>query len=127
VLFKTKVKTAISDYNSLIFDTTKNQLRYKRKNIGSIDDNELKIISFLVENQTKFIALNTLNELFEQDELSENYTSTIKRRENTLNNLITKLSLITGYKENEILDYRKNPDDKRVKEIKLKENIIRIK
>ncbi|WP_310595591.1 kelch repeat-containing protein [Flavobacterium sp.] len=127
VFLKTKVKTVISDYNSLIFDTTKNQLRYKRKNIGSIDDNELKIISFLVDNQTKFIALNTLNELFEQDELSENYTSTIKRRENTLNNLITKLSLITGYKENEILDYRKNPDDKRVKEIKLKENIIRIK
>ena len=68
-----------------------------------------------------------LNELFEQNELNENFTSTVKRRENTLTNLTTKLSLITGCNENDIIEYRKNPNDKRVKEIKLKENFIKIK
>lgn len=127
LFFKTKIRTIINDYNSLVFDSIKNKLSYKRKNIDSIDENELKIISYLINNQQQFTALNALNELFEQNELNENFTSTVKRRENTLTNLTTKLSLITGYHENDIIEYRKNPNDKRVKEIKLKENFIKIK
>ena len=117
----------MNDYNSLVFDRIKNKLSYKRKTIDSIDENELKIISYLLENQHQFTALNALNELFEQNELNENFTSTVKRRENTLTNLTTKLSLITGCHENDIIEYRKNPNDKRVKEIKLKEHFIKIK
>lgn len=127
LLFKTKLKRIIKTHNGLIYDSEKIQLNYKGKKIESIDVNELKIISYLILNQNHFTALYTLNELFEQDDLNENYTSTIKRRENTLNNLITKLSLITGCDENEIVEYRKNPNDKRVKEIRLKENFIKLK
>jgi hypothetical protein len=127
VLFKTKIRSMMNDYNSLVFDSIKNKLSYKRKTIDSIDENELKMISYLLANQHQFTALNALNELFEQNELNENFTSTVKRRENTLTNLTTKLSLITGCNENDIIEYRKNPNDKRVKEIKLKENFIKIK
>ncbi len=127
MLFKTKFKKIINNHNGLIYDRQKIQLNYKGKKIESIDVNELKIISYLIINQNHYTALYTLNELFEQDDLKENYTSTVKRRENTLNNLITKLSLITGCDENEIVEYRKNPNDKRVKEIRLKEHFIKIK
>lgn len=127
VLFKNKIKAIMSDYTNLIFDSQKNQLIYKRKNIESIDENELKMISYLLANQHQYTPLNTLNGLFEQDELNENFTSTVKRRENTLTNLTTKLSLITGCNENDIIEYRKNPNDKRVKEIKLKDRFIKIK
>ncbi|MEY4012077.1 MAG: hypothetical protein RIT22_1201 [Bacteroidota bacterium] len=127
LFFKTKIRAMMNDYNSLVFDRIKNKLSYKRKTIDSIDENELKMISYLLANQHQFTALNALNELFEQNELNENFTSTVKRRENTLTNLTTKLSLITGCHENDIIEYRKNPNDKRIKEIKLKENFIKIK
>lgn len=127
VFFKNKIKAIFNDYPNLIFDSQKNELIYKRKNIESIDENELKMISYLLANQHQFTPLTTLNGLFEQDELNENFTSTVKRRENTLTNLTTKLSLITGCNENDIIEYRKNSNDKRVKEIKLKERFIKIK
>ncbi len=127
LLFKTKIRTMMKEYNSLVFDSTKDILRFKRKTIESIDENELKMISYLLANQHQFTALHALNELFEQNDLNENFTSTVKRRENTLTNLINKLCLITGCKENDIIEYRKNPNDKRVKEIKLIENFITIK
>ncbi len=117
----------IYEYHSLIYDNATNQLLFKGKVIDSFDKNELKIISYLSQHQTDYIALNSLNNLFEQVELTENYTSTTKRRENTLNTIITKLSLISGCKENEILLYRRNPNDKRMKEIKLKDRFIRVK
>jgi hypothetical protein len=127
IVYKFKIKTMIYEYHSLIYDNATNQLLFKGKVIDSFDKNELKIISYLSQNQTDYIALNSLNNLFEQEELTENYTSTTKRRENTLNTIITKLSLISGCKENEILLYRRNPNDKRMKEIKLKDRFIRVK
>nr|WP_314865852.1 hypothetical protein [uncultured Flavobacterium sp.] len=127
IVYKFKIKNMIFEYHSIIYDNTNNQLLFKGKAIDSFDNNELKIISYLTQNQTDYIALNSLNNLFEQEELTENYTSTTKRRENTLNTIITKLSLISGCKENEILLYRRNPNDKRMKEIKLKDHFIRMK
>ena len=117
----------IFEYHSIIYDNTNNQLLFKGKVIDSFDNNELKIISYLTQNQTDYIPLNSLNTIFEQEEVTENYTSTTKRRENTLNTIITKLSLISGCKEKEILLYRRNPNDKRMKEIKLKDHFIRVK
>lgn len=127
IVYKFKIKNIIFEYHSLIYDNTTKQLLFKGKVIDSFDNNELKIISYLIQNQSNYIALNSLNNLFEQEELTENYTSTTKRRENTLNAIITKLSLISGCKENEILLYRRNPNDKRMKEIKLKDHFIRVK
>jgi hypothetical protein len=127
IVYKFKIKNMIYEYHSLIYENTNNQLLFKGKIIDSFDHNELKIISFLIQNQTNYVALNSLNNLFEQEEVTENYTSTTKRRENSLNTIITKLSLISGCKENEILLYRRNPNDKRMKEIKLKDRFIRVK
>jgi len=127
LFYKTKNKNSIINNKSIVFDNNTKQLKFKGKNIDAFDTNELKIIIHLIRNQSEYIPINSLNNLFEQENLSENYSSTTKRRENTLNAIITKLSLITGYNESEIILYRKNPDDKRMKEIKLKDHLIRVK
>ena len=127
LFYKSKIKNTIQQHKSILFDHKSQKLQFKGKTLDSFDSNELKIITYLIKNQADYIPLNSLNNLFEQDDLNENYSSTTKRRENTLNTIITKLSLITGFNESEIVLYRKNPDDKRMKEIKLKENFIRSK
>jgi uncharacterized membrane protein len=127
LLYKIKNKNTIINNKSIVFDNNSKQLKFKGKNIDAFDANEVKIISHLIENQKEYIPLNSLNIIFEQVELSENYSSTTKRREITLNAIITKLSLITGCNESEIILYRKNPNDKRLKEIKLKDNFIIMK
>jgi len=127
LLYKLKIKGTINSNNSLLFDIASQQLLFKGKIIDAFDANELKIILHLIKNQADYIPLNSLNNLFEQEEITENYSSTTKRRETTLNNIITKLSLISGNKESEIVLYRKNPDDKRMKEVKLKDQFIRLK
>jgi hypothetical protein len=127
LFYKLKIKGTINSNNSLLFDSASQQLLFKGKIIDAFDANELKIILHLIKNQADYIPLNSLNNLFEQEEITENYSSTTKRRETTLNNIITKLSLISGNKESEIVLYRKNPDDKRMKEVKLKDQFIRLK
>ena len=67
------------------------------------------------------------NKLFENSLVVENFSTTIKRRENTLNGLFIKLALITEIKESNILISRKNPDDKRIREIKLNLSYFKIK
>jgi hypothetical protein len=127
LFYKLKIKGTINSNNNLLFDSATQQLLFKGKIIDAFDANELKIILHLIKNQADYIPLNSLNNLFEQEEITENYSSTTKRRETTLNNIITKLSLISGNKESEIVLYRKNPDDKRMKEVKLKDQFIRLK
>jgi hypothetical protein len=127
LFYKTKNKNTILNNKSIVFDTNTKQLKFKGKNIDAFDINESKIIIHLIQNQGDYIPLNSLNFLLEQEEIIENYSSTTKRRENTLNSVVTKLSLITGCNESEIILYRKNPNDKRLKEIKLKDHFIRVK
>ncbi len=127
LFYKSKIKNTIQQHKSILFDHKSQKLQFKGKTLDSFDSNELKIITYLIKNQADYIPLNSLNNLFEQDDLTENYSSTTKRREITLNAIITKLSFITGINESDIILYRKNPDDKRMKEIKLKENLIQTK
>ena len=127
LFYKSKFKNKLIQHKSILFDNNLQKLQFKGKTIDAFDANESKIIIHLIKNQSDYIPLNSLNNLFEQEDLSENYSSTTKRRETTLNSIITKLSLITGYNESEIILYRKNPDDKRLKEIKLKDHFIRVK
>ena len=117
----------MNQHKSILFNNNSQKLQFKGKTIDAFDANESKIIIHLIQNQGDYIPLNSLNFLLEQEEIIENYSSTTKRREITLNAIITKLSLITGCNESEIILYRKNPNDKRLKEIKLKDNFIIIK
>ena len=94
LFYKSKIKNTIQQHKSILFDHKSQKLQFKGKTLDSFDSNELKIITYLIKNQADYIPLNSLNNLFEQDDLTENYSSTTKRREITLNAIITKQNKI---------------------------------
>jgi hypothetical protein len=81
----------------------------------------------LIENAARFVPLNELNQLFEKGNNSENFSSIVKIRETTLATLLQKLSVLTTIPEEELLINRKNPEDKRIKEIRIDPSFLRIK
>ena len=82
---------------------------------------------YLIENAARFATLNELNQLFEKGNNSENFSSIVKIRETTLATLLQKLSVLTTIPEEELLINRKNPEDKRIKEIRIDPSFLRIK
>lgn len=82
---------------------------------------------YLIENAARFVPLNELNQLFEKGNNSENFSSIVKRREITLATLLQKLSVLTTIPGEELLINRKNPEDKRIKEIRIEPSFLRIK
>ena len=82
---------------------------------------------YLIENAARFVPLNELNQLFEKGNNSENFSSIVKRREITLATLLQKLSVLTTIQGEELLINRKNPEDKRIKEIRIDPSFLRIK
>lgn len=82
---------------------------------------------YLIENAARFAPLNELNQLFEKGNNSENFSSIVKIRETTLATLLQKLSVLTTIQGEELLINRKNPEDKRIKEIRIDPSFLRIK
>ena len=82
---------------------------------------------YLIENAARFVPLNELNQLFEKGNNSENFSSIVKIRETTLATLLQKLSVLTTIQGEELLINRKNPEDKRIKEIRIDPSFLRIK
>lgn len=127
VFFRNKIFNYIKPFNGLIFSKQNQSFFYKGKQITIFEETEKRILIYLIENSNRFISLNELNKLFENNLLVENFATTIKRRENNVNGLFLKLTLITGKHENEFLINRKNPADKRIREIKLSPSFLKIK
>ena len=75
----------------------------------------------------RFAPLNELNHLFENENNSENYLSIVKRRQLSLASLLKKLNTLTGVVDKEVFMDRKNPEDKRIKEIKISPSFLKIK
>ncbi len=114
-------------FNGIYFKLTSNTFYFKGKLIETLEETEIRILTHLILNKHQYISLNKLNQLFENDQNIENFTTIVKRREVALTNLISKLVFITGCLEKEIIVYQKSLNDKRIKEIKLKKDFIRVK
>lgn len=125
--YRKKINTLIKPFRGLVYNKSDQSFYYKNKRITIFEETEIRVLFFLIENSNRFISLNELNRLFENSFVVENFSTTIKRRENTLNGLFIKLALITEIKESNILISRKNPDDKRIREIKLNPIYFKIK
>ena len=95
--------------------------------IDNLEEPELRVLLYLIAKEAQFIPLNELNHLFENGNNTENFSSIVKRREIALTSLLQKLSILTNILEKEILLNRKNPDDKRIKEIRIAPSFVRIK
>ncbi len=122
-----KRKPNFKPFNGITFKSDESNYYYKGKLLDTFEEAELRILDYLVQNRQRFIPLNELNHLYENEVQMDNFTTVVKRREVALASLMAKLLFITESTEKDILVYRRSPNDKRMKEIKLKDNFIRVK
>ena len=121
-LYKKKVKKGPN--TKITFNRKTNEFEFKQKKITSFEENEKKILYFILEHPNEYVSLNTLNELFENAKQTETVTAVIKRRELAVNNLVAKVALITDMPESSLVLERKNSEDKRLKDILLLPNLL---
>ena len=126
-LYFRKRKTNYKPFQGITYKTDEANYYFKGKLLDTFEETELRILDYLVQNCHRYISLNELNHLFENEIQTDNFTTVVKRREVALANLMAKLIFITNSNENDILMYRRSPNDKRMKEIKLKDHFIRVK
>ena len=122
IFYKKKIKK--SPNTKITFNSKTNEFEFKQKKITSFEENEKKILYFLLAHPNEYVSLNTLNGLFENPKQTETVTAIIKRRELTVNSLIAKVALITEIDESELLLERKNAEDKRLKDVLLLPNLL---
>jgi hypothetical protein len=108
----------------ITFNRKTNEFEFKQKTITSFEENEKKVLHFLLEHPNKFVSLNQLNELFENSKQTETLSATIKRREQAVSSLIAKVTMITDFPESDLLLERKNAEDKRLKDVLLLPNLL---
>lgn len=109
----------------ITFNRKTNEFEFKQKRITSFEENEKKVLHFLLEHPNEYVSLNMLNGLFENPKQTETVTAIIKRRELTINSLIAKVALITEIPETNLVLERKNAEDKRLKDVLLLPNLIK--
>jgi hypothetical protein len=114
-------------FNGIIYKKETGNCYHKNKLIDNLEEPELRVLLYLIENAMRFVSLNELNHLFENGNNAENFSAIVKRREITLASLLQKLSVLTKFPEKEMLLNRKNPEDKRIKEIRIAPSFLRIK
>ncbi|WP_296686045.1 hypothetical protein [Flavobacterium sp.] len=122
-----KRKPNIKPFNGITFKTDEANYYYKGKLLDTFEEAELRILDYLVQNRQRFIPLNELNHLYENEIQLDNFTTVVKRREVALASLMAKLLFITKNTEKNILVYKRSLNDKRMKEIKLKDSFIKVK
>lgn len=127
LLYINKRRSRFVPFSGITFHTHSANFYFRGKLLDTLDDTELLILDYLVQNRHRFVSLNELNHLYENDVNKNNFSTVVKRREVAFASLLSKLQILTSTIENDILISRKNKEDKRIKEIKLKENFIRIK
>jgi DNA-binding winged helix-turn-helix (wHTH) protein len=108
----------------ITFNRKTNEFEFKQKRITSFEENEKKVLHFLLEHPNEYVSLNTLNEIFENSKQTESVTAIIKRRDLTVNSLIAKVALITEIPESNLVLERKNAEDKRLKDVLLLPNLL---
>lgn len=112
-------------FNAIIYDSQKDEFLYKRKRISDFEENEKKILYFLLDNDNQFASLNQLNELFENPSQQQTTSAIIKRREQAVHGLLTKVSKLTGIPENKLQLEQKNSEDKRLKDLLLLPKLLK--
>ena len=127
IFLKKHNKNRLLPFNGIVFKNENGNCYHKNKLIDNLEEPELRILLYLIKNDNRFVSLNELNQLFDNTNNADNFSSIVKRRELTLNGLLQKLSVLTNLPEKELLINRKNPEDKRIKEIRISPSFIKIK
>jgi cysteinyl-tRNA synthetase len=117
--FKNKLKAIVKPFKGIVYSKQKQTFLYKGKPLLLFEKQETKVLFYLLDNLNKYISLNELNQLFENNGNTETISATVKRREQAVSGLLTKVSKITGIEEQKLISERKNSEDKRIKDILL--------
>ena len=124
--FHKKITSKFKPFHGILYNLKKELFLYKSKPITIFDDQEKRLLLFLLEQNNQFVSLNNLNQLFENSNQPETISATVKRREQTVSRLLAKVSKITGIDEKELIVERKNSEDKRIKDLKILPNLLKI-
>ncbi|NGX85150.1 kelch repeat-containing protein [Aequorivita sp. KMM 9714] len=120
-----KRRRKVSNRSRLTYNEKEETFYYKKKALSNLNENETRLLKHLFLHQNKFTPLNDLNEIL-QNEKDESFNAISKRREVTLANLLFKLSAILHIPKGKILVERRNPKDRRLKEVMLIPEIFRV-
>ena len=112
-------------FKGIVYDSQKEVFLHRRKTITHFEENEKRVLYFLLNHIDQFVSLNQLNELFENPTQPETLSAIIKRREQAINGLLNKVSKLTGVSEEELLLERKNLEDKRLKDLLLLPQLLK--
>ena len=124
-IFKNKLINVLIPFNGIIFSKQKKVFLFKGKTITIFEDQEKKILFYLLDNLNQFLSLNEINKLFENNGNTETISAVVKRREQAVSGLLIKISKITGIEEDKLILERKNKEDKRIKDILLLPNLLK--
>jgi hypothetical protein len=127
VPFRKRLKAIVKPFKGITYNQQKQIFLFKGNPITFFEEQEKKVLFYLLDHQNIYVSLNELNQLFENNGGSETYSATVKRREQAVNGLLTKVSKITGMDEKELAFERKNAEDKRIKDIMLLPNLLKMK
>lgn len=112
-------------FKGIVYDSQKDLFLYKRKVIPNFEENEKKLLHFLIDTNNQFVSLNQLNALFENPAQPQTASAIIKRREQAVHGLLNKVSKLTGIPENKLQLEQKNIEDKRLKDLLLLPKLLK--
>jgi hypothetical protein len=126
LILRKKIMNKLKPFNGIIYNQQSNQFLYKNKPVTIFDEQEIRLLHYLMEHNNQFVSLNNLNQLFENNNQPETISATVKRREQAVSRLLTKVSKITGIDEEVLILEKKNSEDKRIKDLKILPNLLKM-
>ncbi|MDC8001900.1 hypothetical protein POV26_12700 [Aequorivita todarodis] len=121
----TRLKKQTQKKNLIIFNEKENVFYHNKQEIR-LNKQQHDLLKFLVQNRDNYLPLNKLNDLFGNG-TEDNFNVISKRREITQTELLFKLSTLLNIPKDKILLERKNPEDKRLKEVKIASHLFEIR
>jgi hypothetical protein len=107
----------------LVFESSKQRFKFKTK-VLTLSSTETNILKIFAANGNTFTPLTALNDIVSLDFDSNTHTTLLKRRELILKDLVVELATILKIPKKELIIERRNEQDKRIKEIKFKFDIV---
>ncbi len=105
--------------NGLVYHTKTRTFSYHKKELTSFKGPLKELLIHLMQHNKQFLGLTSLDVIFEDDEIISGAGTVIKRRETAVNDLRYKLSTLLEISSSTVFETRKNPKDRRAKEIRL--------
>lgn len=124
-LFWKQIKAIITPFKGIVYNQEKQIFLYKGKPILLFEDQDKKLLFYLLEHLDQYVSLNELNQLFENNGGVETISAIVKRREQAVNGLLAKVSKLTGTEEKKLSLERKNAKDKRIKDVLLLPKLLK--